>query len=226
MRIETISLFPEIAEAAMSESIMKRAQEKGHLEWATVNLRDFGLGKHAQVDDAPYGGGQGMVLKPEPLFAALESIEDYESAKVILLSPQGVPFTQTRAEGYVEEEHLIFISGHYEGVDQRFIDAAVDEEISIGDYVLSNGTIAANVVIDSIVRLIPGVLGDERSNQEESFSPALGGKLEGPCYTHPAEFRGARVPEVLREGNHAKILQWKEERALEKTQQNRPDLLP
>jgi tRNA (guanine37-N1)-methyltransferase len=174
------------------------------------------------VDDTPYGGGQGMLLRPEPLFAALEAIHT-ESSRVVLMSPAGRRFDQAAAHRLAAESHLILISGHYEGVDQRVIDRWVDEEISIGDYVLTNGAIAAVVVMDAVVRLLPGVLGDEMSAVEESFG--AGGLLEAPHYTKPAEFQGMAVPEVLLSGHHGKIAEWRAQQALERTKQKRPDLL-
>lgn len=207
----------------MATSIMGRAQEKGALELKVHNLRDYGLGKHKQVDDTPYGGGQGMLLRPEPLFTALDGLET-ESAKVILMTPAGKRFDQATAERLSKESHLIFISGHYEGVDHRVVEHWVDEELSIGDYVLTNGAIAAVVVMDAVIRLLPGVLGDDMSAVEESFGES--GLLEAPHYTKPAEYRGLRVPDVLLSGHHAKVAEWRAEQALLRTRQNRPDLLP
>jgi len=223
MRIDVLTLFPEIVTVPMGASIMGRAQEKGMLELAVHDLREHGLGKHRHVDDTPYGGGQGMVIRPEPMWAALEKI-DQPQARIILMSPAGRRFDQATAHRLSAEEHLIFISGHYEGIDQRVIDHWVDEELSLGDYVLTNGAIAAVVMMDAIVRLLPGVLGDEMSAVEESFGES--GLLEAPQYTKPAEFAGMRVPEVLLGGNHAKIAAWRAEMALERTRAMRPDLLP
>ncbi len=206
----------------MGTSIMRRAQEKAAFQLGVTDLREFGLGKHRQVDDTPCGGGQGMLLRPEPLFAALEKIHT-ASSRVILMSPAGQRFDQAAAQRLSRESHLIFISGHYEGVDQRVIDHWVDEELSIGDYVLTNGSIAAVVVMDAIIRLLPGVLGDELSAVDESFGPS--GLLEPPQYTKPADFQGLSVPEVLMSGNHAKIAQWRAEKALQRTRRVRPDLL-
>ncbi len=207
----------------MGTSIMRRAQEKGAFQLRVTDLREFGIGKHKQVDDTPCGGGQGMLLRPEPLFAALEKIHT-PSSRVILMSPAGRRFDQAAAQRLSRESHLIFISGHYEGVDQRVIDHWVDEELSLGDYVLTNGSIAAVVVMDSLIRLLPGVLGDDLSAVDESFGPS--GLLEAPQYTKPAEFRGLMVPEVLMSGNHAKIAQWRSQQALDRTRRVRPDLLP
>ncbi len=201
--------------------MMKRAQDKGLAVLRTHNLRDWAPGRHFVTDDAPYGGGQGMVLKCEPIFAAVEALRTPES-KVILMSPAGRRFSQPIAAEYSSEQHLIFICGHYEGIDQRVIDHLVDEELSIGDYVLTNGAIAAAVVADAVVRLIPGVLGDEASAADDSFQQGL---LEFPQYTRPVDFRGWRVPDVLLSGHHAEIAKWRRRKALEKTQRERPDLL-
>lgn len=185
------------------------------------DLRQYGLGRHKQVDDTPYGGGQGMLLRPEPLFAALEQVHTPQS-RVVLMSPAGARFDQQAARRLSNEEHLIFLSGHYEGMDQRVVDHWVDEEISLGDYVLTNGAIAAVVVMDAVVRLLPGVLGDEMSAVEESFGES--GLLEAPHYTKPAEFHGLRVPEILLSGNHAKIAEWRYQQAQARTRERRPDL--
>lgn len=201
---------------------MGRAQDKGAVTVGVHDLRDHGIGRHKQVDDTPYGGGQGMLLRPEPLFAALEKLHT-EECKVILMSPAGNRFDQSTARRLSKEQHLIFISGHYEGLDQRVIDHWVDEELSIGDYVLTNGSIAAVIVMDAIVRLLSGVLGDDMSAVEESFG--VSGLLEAPHYTKPAEFQGLRVPDVLLSGNHGKIAEWRNEQAIERTRRTRPDLL-
>lgn len=223
MKIDVITLFPELISVPMSTSIMGRAVEKGLLDLTAYDLRAHGIGKHHHVDDTPCGGGQGMVLKPEPLFAALEAVDTPQS-RIILMTPQGRRFDQRLAEELAKESHIIFVCGHYEGVDHRVTEHWVDDEISIGDYVLTNGAIAAVVVIDAITRLIPGVLGDDMSAVDESFGPS--GILEAPQYTKPADFRGLKVPEILLGGNHAKIIEWRKARAIERTQQNRPDLLP
>lgn len=221
MRIDIITLFPEIALAPLSESIIKRAQQSKIVEIYAHNLRDWTTDKHRKTDDYLCGGGQGMLLKPEPLFAAIEELKS-KNARVLLMTPQGKPFIQSKAQELSKHQHLIIICGHYEGVDHRVIETLVDEEISIGDYVLTNGAIAAAVITDAIVRLLPGALGDERSHQEESFSnPNL---LEAPAYTKPNDFRGMKVPEVLLSGNHAKIEKWKTEQAKQRTLANRPDL--
>lgn len=222
MRIDVVTLFPELVSVPMGLSIMGRAQEKGILDLQVHDLREHGLGKHRHVDDTPYGGGPGMVIRPEPVFAALEQI-DKPDARIIYLSPAGRCFDQQTAHRLATESHLIFLSGHYEGVDHRVIEHWVDEEISLGDYVLTNGAIAAVVVMDAIVRLLPGALGDETSTVEESFGAS--GLLEAPHYTKPAEYHGLQVPEVLLQGNHAKIAAWRAQQALERTRANRPDLL-
>ncbi|MCP5560793.1 MAG: tRNA (guanosine(37)-N1)-methyltransferase TrmD [Verrucomicrobiaceae bacterium] len=222
MRIDVITLFPELISVPMNTSIMGRALSKGAVDLHLHDLRDRGVGKHQHVDDTPCGGGQGMVLRPEPLFAAIEPIHTPQS-RVIFMSPAGQPFRQATAQRLSGESHLIFLSGHYEGMDQRVIDHWVDEEISLGDYVLTNGAIAAVVVMDAIIRLLPGVLGDEMSAVEESFGST--GLLEAPQYTKPAEYQGMRVPEILLSGNHAKIAEWRHQQALTRTQERRPDLL-
>ncbi len=221
MRIDILSLFPQIACAALGESMMKRAQDNGYVEIHSHNLRDWARDKHHVTDDAPYGGGQGMVMKCEPIFAAIEELRQ-PGTRVIVMSPAGRRFDQALAGSFVRSPHLIVLCGHYEGIDQRVLQQLVDEEISIGDYVLTNGAIAAVVFIDAIVRLIPGVLGDELSALDDSHATGL---LEFPHYTRPMEFRGLRVPDVLLSGNHAAIAQWRRQKAVEKTQQVRPDLL-
>jgi tRNA (guanine37-N1)-methyltransferase len=221
MKIDILTLFPEICRAPLSESMMKRAQENGILDLRIHNLRDWTADKHHVVDDAPFGGGQGMVMKPEPIFAAIESIRTDEST-VILMTPQGKRFAQSMATELSQQKHLIVICGHYEGVDHRVTEHLVDLEISIGDYVLTNGAIAAVVLVDATVRLLSGVLGHERSAADDSFSDGL---LEAPQYTRPAEFRGWTVPEILLSGNHAEITAWRKEEARRRTRENRPDLL-
>ena len=203
--------------------MMKRAQDGGQLDLAVHDLREWATDKHRRVDDTPYGGGQGMVMKPEPFFAAVGELRTPE-AKVVLMTPQGKRLEQAGVEAMASESHLIILCGHYEGVDHRVVEQLVDLEISIGDYVLTNGAIAAAVLVDAVVRLIPGVLGDERSAEEESFSAEGGRILEAPCYTKPNEFRGMEVPEVLLSGHHGKIAEWKKEKAVERTRANRPDL--
>ena len=234
MKIDILTLFPEICRAPLSESMMKRAQECGVLELHIHNLRDWTTDKHHVVDDAPFGGGQGMVMKAEPIFAAVEELKKTSNAErptpnvelprpnVILMSPTGRRLTQKMAKDLSGEQHVIVICGHYEGVDHRVIEHLIDEEISIGDYVLTNGAIAAVVLVDAVVRLLPGVLGDEQSAADDSFS---GGLLEGPQYTRPSEFRGWKVPDILLSGNHGEIAKWRKEQARQRTQKNRPDLL-
>jgi tRNA (guanine37-N1)-methyltransferase len=238
MRIDIVTLFPEICRAPLSESIMKRAQTKGIVDLRVHNLRDWTTDKHHVVDDAPFGGGQGMVMKPEPIFAAVEELQKISSAerpmstaelrienrksKIILMSPAGRRFNQQIAAELAQESRLIIICGHYEGVDHRVIEHLIDLEISIGDYVLTNGAIAAVVLVDAVVRLAPGVLGDEHSALDDSFSSGL---LEAPQYTRPAEFCGWKIPEVLLSGNHAEIAKWRKEQAIKRTRENRPDLL-
>jgi tRNA (guanine37-N1)-methyltransferase len=238
MRIDIITLFPEICRAPLSESMMQRAQENDALDLRIHNLRDWTSDKHHVVDDAPFGGGQGMVMKPEPIFKAVEELRggegktpnaqrptsnvELQRPKVVLMSPAGRKFDQRVATEFSSESHLIIICGHYEGVDHRVVEHLVDEEISIGDYVLTNGAVAAVVFVDAIVRLLPGVLGDEQSAADDSFS---GGLLEGPQYTRPSEFRGWKVPDILLSGNHAEIAKWRKEQARQRTKKNRPDLL-
>ncbi len=225
-QIDVLTLFPEMVLAPLSESIMGRAAEAGIVELRAHQLRDWATDKHKRTDDYLCGGGQGMLLKCEPLFAAIEELRQPHT-RVLLMTPQGRPFCQPMAERLAapalagEDVHYIILCGHYEGVDQRVIDTLVDEEISIGDYILTNGAIAAVVVIDAITRLLPGALGDARSAEEESFSSGL---LEAPAYTKPNDFRGMPVPEVFLSGNHKAIAQWKQEQALRRTKENRPDL--
>jgi tRNA (guanine37-N1)-methyltransferase len=221
MKIDILTLFPEICRTPLSESIMKRAQENGIIDLSIHNLRDWTKDKHHIVDDAPFGGGQGMVMKPEPIFAAVESLRTPQST-VALMTPQGKSLTQSLAKELSKRDHMIVICGHYEGVDHRVIEHLVDLEISIGDYVLTNGAIAAVVLVDAIVRLLPGALGHEQSAADDSFS---GGLLEAPQYTRPAELRGWKVPDILLSGNHAEIAAWRKEEALKRTRENRPDLL-
>jgi len=226
MKIDILTLFPEICRAPLSESMMKRAQESKIVDLRIHNLRDWTKDKHHIVDDAPFGGGQGMVMKPEPIFAAVEDLKQSaiknQQSKIILMSPAGRRFDQQMATDLSKESHLIVICGHYEGVDHRVIEHLVDLEISIGDYVLTNGAIAAVVLVDAVVRLLPRALGHEHSAIDDSFSA---GSLEGPQYTRPAEFRGWKIPEVLLSGNHAEIAKWRIEEARKRTKQNRPDLL-
>jgi tRNA (guanine37-N1)-methyltransferase len=225
MKIDILTLFPEVCRAPLSESMMKRAQESGALDLHIHNLRDWTTDKHHVVDDAPFGGGQGMVMKAEPIFAAVEELQskiENRKSKILLMSPTGRRLNQEIATDLSEESHLIIICGHYEGVDHRVIEHLIDAEISIGDYVLTNGAIAAVVFVDAIVRLLPGVLGHEQSAADDSFS---GGLLEGPQYTRPSDFRGWKVPDVLLSGNHGEIAKWRKQQALKRTQRDRPDLL-
>jgi tRNA (guanine37-N1)-methyltransferase len=221
LRIQILTIFPRICESVLHESILKRAQEKGFASLEAVDLRAWTTDKHRTTDDAPYGGGPGMVMKIEPIARALDALRG-EGTRVLLMSPQGRRFDQRVAEGYSRADHLILVAGHYEGVDQRVAEHLVDDEISIGDYVLTNGALAALVVTDAIVRLIPGVLGDESSAAEDSFTTGI---LDCPHYTRPESFRGWTVPDVLLSGNHAAIEAWRKQRALEITKQRRPDLL-
>jgi tRNA (guanine37-N1)-methyltransferase len=221
LEFDILTLFPEMVEGFLTSSMLGRGQQAGLVRAQAHQLRDWAKGRHQKTDELPYGGGAGMVMKPEPIFAAVEALRRPES-KVIYLAPDGEPLTSQLARELVEEQHLILLSGHYEGVDQRVRDHLVDREVSIGDYVLTNGTLAAAVLIDSVSRFIPGFLGDEKSLTEESFMTTL---LGFPQYTRPPEYRGLRVPEVLLSGNHAAIAKWRREQQIEKTQQLRPDIL-
>ncbi len=223
MKIDIITLFPGMFKGPFDMSMLWKAQEKGLVEINFIDLRDFGLGPRRQVDDTPYGGGDGMVLKPEPVFAAVEAAKKGNpKAKVLIMSPAGLQFKQAMAQDFSKEAGLIIICGHYEGFDERIL-SLVDVELSVGDYVLTGGELPAMVIVDAVVRLIPGVLGGPMSAIEESFSD---GMLEYPHYTRPAEFEGMAVPEVLQNGHHAEIEAWRREQALAKTKKNRPDLLP
>lgn len=231
MKISIITLFPEVFDPILNTSILKRAQQKGKVAFELINLRQFGEGKHRMVDGKPYGGGVGMILKADVLARALQKTttkrigrrkaEDRRQ-KIILTSASGTPYKQSKAEEYSKLNHLIIVCGHYEGVDQRFTDKYVDEEISIGDYVLTGGEIPAMVITDTVVRLIPGVLEKPEATKNESFSDTL---LEHPQYTRPEEFEGIKIPQVLLSGNHKKITEWRKQKALEKTKKIRPDLI-
>jgi len=221
MKIDVLTLFPAMFAGPLDESIIKRAREAGRLDLAIHNLRDYAHDRHKTVDDRPFGGGPGMLLKPEPIFEAVESLAR-EGTRVILLSPAGRPFSQAIARDLAGLEHLLMVSGHYEGFDERVREQLADDELSIGDYVLTNGALPVMVIIDAVTRLLPGVLGDEDSAREDSFSQGL---LEYPQYTRPAEFRGMKVPEVLLSGNHAEIARWRAEQARLRTKERRPDLL-
>ena len=221
MKIDVLTLFPAMFAGPLDESIIKRARQKGFLDLKIHNLRDWTHDRHRTVDDRPFGGGPGMLLKPEPLFAAVESLRR-EKTRVILFSPAGRKFDQGIARELAQQEDMLLITGHYEGFDERVREALVDDELSIGDYVLTNGALPAMVVVDAVTRLLPGVLGDDESSYDESFSH---GRLEYPQYTRPAEFRGMKVPDVLLSGNHAEIEKWRREQAELQTQTRRPDLL-
>src|SRR5436190_5759926 len=226
MRLDIVTIFPEIAASPLAVSIIGKAQQRGLVDLRVHNLRNWARDKHRTTDDAPYGGSQGMVMKCEPIFEAVEELKNSGSevaARVLLMSPGGRRFDQEIATRYAQPgSHLIILCGHYEGIDQRVIDHLVDDEISIGDYVLTNGAIAAAVFTDAVVRLLPGVLGDANSAPDDSFASGL---IEGPQYTRPVEFRGWRVPDILLSGNHGAIAKWRREQALEKTRRLRPDLL-
>lgn len=221
MKIDVLTLFPGMFTGPLDESIIKRARASGALDLQVHNLRDYAHDRHKTVDDRPFGGGPGMLMKPEPLFEAVEALAQ-GNARVILLSPSGRQFDQCAARELALEAHLLLVTGHYEGFDERVRETLADDELSIGDYVLTNGALPAMVIIDAVTRLLPGVLGDEQSAQEESFSDGL---LEYPQYTRPAEFRGMGVPEVLLSGNHAQIARWRAEQARSRTEERRPDLL-
>lgn len=222
MRIDIITLFPDIFEHVLDHSMLHKAMDIGAVQFRYINLRDFGIGPRQQVDDTPYGGGAGMLLKPEPLYAAIEHARlDNPEAKVLLMTPRGKTYGQLAAKRLAKESGLIIVCGHYEGFDERIM-PLIDEEVSVGDFVLTGGELPAMMIADSVVRLLPGVLGDERSHQEESFSQGL---LEHAHYTRPQEFRGMKVPEELLGGNHAKIEQWRRADSVKKTQQNRSDLI-
>lgn len=222
MKIAIITLFPEMFEPILKTSMLWKAHEQNLLETEVISLRDFGIGPRKQVDDTPYGGGAGMVLKPEPIYAAVEAAKKkLPKAKVVLMTPRGKQFNQIEARNMVKHDEYIIICGHYEGFDERIM-KLVDMEISIGDYVLTGGELPAMVVIDAMARLIPGVLGDSQSSQDESFSA---GMLEYPQYTRPQEFQGMEVPKEILGGNHAQINDWRKAQAVKKTKTNRPDLL-
>jgi len=221
LEIDVITIFPGMLAGFLGESMIKRAVASGRVRVSTLNLRDFTHDTHRTTDDRPYGGGPGMIMKPEPIFEAVESIRRADS-RVILMSPSGRTFTQDQARELSRQPHLVIICGHYEGVDERVRQALVTDEISIGDYVLTNGALPAAVVIDAVVRLVPGVVGAEGAVDQESFG---GRGLDHPQYTRPEEFRGLKVPEVLRSGNHEEIARWREEQACRLTRERRPDLL-
>lgn len=225
MKISIITLFPEVFDPILNSSILKRAQNKGKVSFEFINLRNFGAGKHQVVDGKPYGGGAGMVLKVDILAKALKSVTSLSPRKkqrAILTSASGIPYKQSRAREFSKLDHLIIICGHYEGVDQRFIDEYIDEEISIGDYVLTGGEIPSMVIADSVVRLIPGVLKKPEAIINESFTENL---LEGPQYTRPEDFKGKKVPAILLSGNHGEVAKWRKVKSEEKTKKMRPDLI-
>lgn len=221
MRIDILSLFPEYFRGPFDESIIKQAKKKGILEINLIDIRDFADNRHRRVDDRPFGGGPGMVLMPQPVASAIRSIKTPQ-ARVIYLSPQGTPLKAAKCRELAECEHLILLCGHYEGIDERVLEKEVDEEISIGDYVLTNGCIAAIVLLDAVVRFVPGVLGHEAAADEDSFEKRV---FDCPHYTKPREFEGLVVPEVLLSGDHKKIAEWREQAALKKARRVRPDLL-
>jgi tRNA (guanine37-N1)-methyltransferase len=221
LQIDVLTLFPRMLDGFLAESILGKGIERGLLGVKVHDLRDWTTDKHHTADDRPFGGGAGMVLKPEPVFAAIEQLQT-PGCRRIYLTPDGTPLSPAIAQELAQHQHLILLSGHYEGIDQRIRDRVIDQEISIGDYVLTNGTLAAAVVIDVLGRFIPGVLGEEKSLTHESFTGKL---LDFPQYTRPAEFRGMSVPEVLLSGNHGEIEKWRQARRVEKTRQVRPDLL-
>jgi tRNA (guanine37-N1)-methyltransferase len=223
MRFDILTLFPEMFQGPLDESILKRAQESGRLSFALHNFRDYATDKHHITDDAPYGGGGGMVMKPEPIFAAVEAtLADETGVPVILLSPQGRLFTQAVAAELARYSRIVLVCGRYEGVDERVCQHLATDEISIGDYVLTGGELAAMVIIDAVTRLLPGVLGDPGATIDDSHAQGL---LEGPHYTRPAVFRGWEAPEILSSGNHAAVARWRREQALRRTFERRPDLL-
>jgi len=221
MKIDVLPLFPAMFAGPLDESIIMRARRAGLLDLGIHNLREYAHDRHKTVDDRPFGGGPGMLLKPEPLFEAIEDLVR-ESTRVILLSPAGRVFNQAIARELALKEHLLLVTGHYEGFDERVRDELADDELSVGDFVLTNGALPAMLVIDAVTRLLPGALGDEESAHEESFSHGL---LEYPQYTRPAEFRGMKVPEVLLSGNHAEIASWRAEQSRQRTRERRPDLM-
>jgi len=221
MKVDILSLFPDYFKGPFDVSIVKKAQEKGILEIHLIDIRSFATNKHAKVDDRPYGGGPGMVLMPEPVCAAIRSVKR-EGSYVIYLSPQGKKLDAKKCEELAKKEHLILLCGHYEGVDERVLQKEVNEEISIGDYVLTNGCVAAIVVLDATVRFIPGVLGHEDAASQDSFQDGI---FDAPHYTRPEVFEGMGVPAELKTGNHAKIAEWRHETAREKTRRIRPEIL-
>jgi tRNA (guanine37-N1)-methyltransferase len=228
MRIDILTLFPAMFQGVLGESMLKIAQEKGILRAFVTNLRDFTTDRHKTVDDRPYGGGPGMVMKPEPVVTGVRTVrtqEPEEPGRLLLMCPRGRKFDQQHARELANEKRLVLVAGHYEGYDERIVEILKPELLSIGDYVLTGGELPALVVIDAVVRLLPGVLGDSESVTSESFAPANEGMLEYPQYTRPAVFEGLGVPEVLVSGDHAKIAEWRRQQALEITKRERPELL-
>nr|WP_141431198.1 tRNA (guanosine(37)-N1)-methyltransferase TrmD [Bacillus sp. 03113] len=225
MKIDVLTLFPEMFAGVLNHSILKKAADKNAVQYNIVNFRGYSDNKHQTVDDYPYGGGAGMVLKPQPIFDAVHDLQDKSKTshpRIILLCPQGERFSQKKAEELSSNEHLIFVCGHYEGYDERIREHLITDEISIGDYVLTGGELGAMVIIDSVVRLLPEVLGNEESHKQDSFSTGL---LEHPHYTRPADFRGMKVPDALLSGNHSVIEEWRKKESLKRTYHRRPDLL-
>lgn len=223
MNIDILTLFPDMFRGFLTSSILGKAIEKGIISVNLVNIRDFSRDKHRRVDDYPYGGGAGMVMMVQPLYHAIEFFKkNYPGARIILTSPRGRPLVQKMALNLSKESRLVILCGHYEGIDQRVVETMVDEEISIGDYVLTGGELPAMVIVDAVTRLLPGVIGSPASLDEESFT---GGLLEYPQYTRPAEFKGMKVPDVLLSGDHKKIKEWRKKKALEVTESLRPDLM-
>lgn len=220
MKVTVLSLFPEMFEA-LDHSIVGRARREGRLQFEAVNFRDYSTNKHGNVDDYPYGGGAGMLLTPQPIFDAVETVAK-DAKRIIAMTPTGRRFDQKMAEEWAKEEELVFLCGHYEGFDQRIHDVLVTDEVSLGDFVLTGGELAAMTMIDATVRLLPDVLGQAASHEDDSFSTGL---LEYPHYTRPAEFRGMKVPDVLLSGNHSKIEEWRRQESLKRTLERRPDLL-
>lgn len=220
LRIDILTIFPRMLDGILGESMIKRAQAAGMVQIRCVNLRDYATGVHLSTDDRPYGGGPGMVMTPEPVFRAVEALRGPDT-QVLLMTPQGTPFKQAVALDLSRQSHLLILCGHYEGVDERIREALVDREISIGDYVLTNGVIAAAVVSDAVVRLLPGALGGAGAADDESFTT---GRLEYPQYTRPPVFRGMSVPEILLSGNHGEIAKWRLQQSMARTQARRPDL--
>lgn len=225
MKIDILSIFPEMFTGVLGSSILNKAAEKGAVQYSVTDFRNYADNKHKTVDDYPYGGGAGMVLKAQPIFDAVSSLTEanqtVKKPRVILMCPQGERYTQKKAEELAQEEHLIFICGHYEGYDERIREHVVTDEISIGDYVLTGGELASMVIVDSVVRLLPDVLGKAASHEQDSFSTGL---LEHPHYTRPADFRGMKVPDVLLSGNHAHIEEWRTKESIRRTWNRRPDL--